>query len=82
MPIPAPILEAPSADCRCHCGSLLARVVAGGVELKCRRCKRTHVIPWEDVEPQRPEAASPESLHRAAARSRRSSWLESLDEHS
>jgi len=32
-------------DCRCLCGNLLARLVAGGVELKCRRCKRTHVIP-------------------------------------
>ena len=28
-------------DCRCLCGSLLARVVDGAVELKCRRCKRT-----------------------------------------
>jgi len=26
---------------RCECGSLLARLVAGRVELKCRRCKRT-----------------------------------------
>lgn len=32
-------------DFRCACGSLLARVVADGVELKCRRCKRTVVIP-------------------------------------
>jgi phage FluMu protein Com len=39
--------EAPSssAECRCLCGSLLARLVEGGVELKCRRCKRAHVIP-------------------------------------
>ncbi len=34
-------------DCRCLCGSLLARVVAGGVELRCRRCKRTVVVPLE-----------------------------------
>ena len=27
-------------DCRCRCGSLLARVVDGSLELKCRRCKR------------------------------------------
>jgi len=33
------------ADVRCDCGSLLARRVAGGVELKCRRCKRTVVLP-------------------------------------
>ena len=32
-------------DCRCACGSLLARVVDGAVELKCRRCKRTHRVP-------------------------------------
>ena len=30
---------------RCHCGSLLARVVPDGVEIKCRRCKRRVVIP-------------------------------------
>ena len=32
-------------DLRCGCGSLLARRVQGGVELKCRRCKRTVVLP-------------------------------------
>jgi len=32
-------------DCRCACGSLLARVVDGAVELKCRRCKRTYRVP-------------------------------------
>lgn len=35
---------------RCACGSLLARRVAGGIELKCRRCKRTVVIPIETRE--------------------------------
>ena len=30
---------------RCCCGSLLARLVNDGVELKCRRCKRQVVIP-------------------------------------
>ena len=39
--------ELPEGDCRCMCGSLLARVVAGGVELKCRRCKRTLLVPFE-----------------------------------
>jgi len=34
-------------DCRCLCGSLLARLVTGGVELKCRRCKRTLLVPFE-----------------------------------
>ena len=36
---------APQDECRCHCGSLLARLVDGAVELKCRRCKRTHRVP-------------------------------------
>ncbi len=39
-----------SARCelRCGCGSLLARRVSGGVELKCRRCKRTLILPLLD----------------------------------
>jgi hypothetical protein len=35
----------PPDHLRCHCGSLLARLVPGGVELKCRRCKRTFTLP-------------------------------------
>jgi hypothetical protein len=31
-------------ECRCVCGSLVARVVADGVELKCRRCKRKLLV--------------------------------------
>jgi hypothetical protein len=34
-------------ELRCGCGSLLARVVGGEVELKCRRCKRTWTIPLQ-----------------------------------
>ncbi|AUX43234.1 hypothetical protein SOCE26_046780 [Sorangium cellulosum] len=30
---------------RCDCGSMLARYVPGGVELKCRRCKRVVIVP-------------------------------------
>jgi hypothetical protein len=33
---------------RCECGSLLARYVAGRLELKCRRCKRTLTVPAFD----------------------------------
>jgi hypothetical protein len=36
-----------SSECRCLCGSLLARVVPEGVELRCRRCKRTLLVPVE-----------------------------------
>jgi phage FluMu protein Com len=39
--------ELTGGDCRCLCGSLLARVVEGGVELKCRRCKRTLLVSFE-----------------------------------
>ncbi|HEY6100791.1 MAG TPA: hypothetical protein VIW03_15240 [Anaeromyxobacter sp.] len=46
---PSPCAALPSPDAagevRCGCGSLLARVVGGAVELKCRRCKRTWRIP-------------------------------------
>jgi len=35
---------------RCTCGSLLARLVPGGVELKCRRCKRIAVLAFAEVQ--------------------------------
>jgi hypothetical protein len=34
---------------RCCCGSLLARLVPAGVELKCRRCKRQIIIPLTEA---------------------------------
>jgi hypothetical protein len=34
-----------SDDFRCCCGSLLARLTPHGVQLKCRRCKRTMLVP-------------------------------------
>jgi hypothetical protein len=37
-----------ATEVRCDCGSLLARRVEKGVELKCRRCKRTVVLPLAD----------------------------------
>jgi phage FluMu protein Com len=41
------MLPIKQCDLRCHCGNLLARLVPEGVELKCRRCKRTVVLPLE-----------------------------------
>jgi hypothetical protein len=35
-------------DLRCLCGSLVARLVDGGVEIKCRRCQRLVRLPLED----------------------------------
>jgi len=32
-------------ELRCLCGSLVARLVEGGLELKCKRCKRLQLIP-------------------------------------
>ena len=31
-------------EVRCECGSLVAKLVESGVELKCRRCKRLALI--------------------------------------
>jgi hypothetical protein len=39
--------QAPGAaggDARCACGSLLARILPHGVELKCRRCRRHALV--------------------------------------
>ena len=47
-PVPAPA-EGASRDCRCGCGSLLARLRPAGVELKCRRCKRVVVLSFADL---------------------------------
>jgi hypothetical protein len=35
---------ADASDIRCACGSLIARKVPRGYELKCRRCKRTLLL--------------------------------------
>ena len=37
-------------DIRCHCGNLLARWHADGIELKCKRCRRLVVVPFSQVE--------------------------------
>ncbi|MCC6748948.1 MAG: hypothetical protein IT371_14915 [Deltaproteobacteria bacterium] len=34
-------------DLRCDCGNLLARLLAGEIELKCRRCKRVVTLSVE-----------------------------------
>jgi phage FluMu protein Com len=47
VPAPAPA-EGVAHDCRCGCGSLLARLRPDGVELKCRRCKRVVMLSLVD----------------------------------
>lgn len=32
-------------ELRCECGSLVAKLMGDGLELKCRRCKRLALIP-------------------------------------
>jgi hypothetical protein len=71
MPCPARATRkacTPSADCRCLCGCLVARIVASGVELKCRRCKRTMLVPLQEharpLEAPAPQSASPHAEHR------------------
>lgn len=40
----------PAGDqCRCGCGSMLARVVADGLELKCRKCKSLILIRHDEL---------------------------------
>lgn len=34
---------------RCRCGNLLAKVSPRGIEILCRRCKRVHVISWQEL---------------------------------
>ena len=36
-------------QCRCHCGSMLARMVRDGLELKCRKCKSLVLITHEEL---------------------------------
>jgi hypothetical protein len=37
-------------ETRCECGQLIAKVVEGGLELKCKRCKRIVVIPFSSIQ--------------------------------
>lgn len=46
-------------ETRCACGSLLARLTAEGVELKCRRCKRLVVVRWGEQRALDPHARDP-----------------------
>jgi phage FluMu protein Com len=40
----------PPEECRCLCGQLLARWVAGGIQLKCKRCRRVMTIPFSRLD--------------------------------
>ena len=56
-------------QCRCACGSLLARVVREGLELKCRKCKSLVLITHEELiemyrELNPPPPGAPPGTHR------------------
>jgi hypothetical protein len=36
-------------ETRCECGQLIAKLAEGGLELKCKRCKRIVVIPFSAI---------------------------------
>jgi len=36
-------------DERCECGNLLCKISEETIEIKCRRCKRIHIIPIEKL---------------------------------
>lgn len=40
----------PGRELRCPCGALVARLVDGRIELRCRRCKR---VEWIEIGPVR-----------------------------
>jgi phage FluMu protein Com len=46
---PARRMVANGDQCRCHCGSMLARMVRDGLELKCRKCKSLVLITHEEL---------------------------------
>lgn len=46
---PARRMVATGDQCRCHCGSMLARMVRDGLELKCRKCKSLVLITHEEL---------------------------------
>lgn len=46
-PLRQPNCEA--EEFRCLCGSLMAKITPLGVEVKCRKCKRLHIIPNSQI---------------------------------
>ena len=37
------------SEARCECGQLVAKLGIGGIELKCKRCKRLVSIPFSSL---------------------------------
>jgi hypothetical protein len=47
---PLPAVEDRQTEARCHCGQLVAKLRREGIELKCKRCKRIVLIPFESIQ--------------------------------
>ncbi len=47
---PAQSRRSEPAETRCECGQLIAKLGEGGIELKCKRCKRIVLIPFSSIE--------------------------------
>jgi hypothetical protein len=60
MTVRGPGEGSPARDVRCLCGGLLARWKGGALELKCRRCKRTLLIPQTQIAGLAPRPSDPE----------------------
>ncbi len=45
-----PAVEDRQSEARCHCGQLMAKLRREGIELKCKRCKRIVLIPFESIQ--------------------------------
>ena len=44
------------SETRCECGQLIAKVRSQALELKCKRCKRIVIIPFNAIDPMAPLA--------------------------
>jgi len=47
-------------EVRCECGHLLAKLTSKGVEMKCRRCKRVHLLQVSATQPAKPRRPASE----------------------
>jgi phage FluMu protein Com len=53
--------SAEACETRCECGQLIAKVRGHALELKCKRCKRIVLIPFDAIEGW--TAASSRTIH-------------------
>lgn len=66
-----------AVEMRCACRNMLGRLTPRGIEVKCRRCKRIHVIPPSVLDQfhQPPQPASGEHPARSVANGERRGLL-------